>query len=143
MIYQALLHLTLLSTDLLGLNNMSRVTPEEVKEIITTDLGDPVVQVWIDVANSIVNDNADCIGSDETKLTMVELQLSAHFISMLDPAEGGIISSESIDTFKTSYKTADIKEQINTTTYGMAANMISGGCLASTSNKAVKLFALG
>ena len=35
---------------------MSRVTPTEVKEIITTDLTDPVIQIWIDAANVIVTD---------------------------------------------------------------------------------------
>jgi hypothetical protein len=144
MIYRALLHLTLLSTDLLGLNNMSRVTPEEVKEIITTSLGDPVIQVWIDAANTIVNDNADCIGKDEAGLAQIELYLSAHFIGMLAQTGKGSITKEGLPGFETTYASpSNVSKDLDKTTYGTTANMLSGGCLANTNKSVARLFALG
>lgn len=115
---------------------MSRVTPEEVKAVIATALADPIVQTWIDAANTIVNDNADCIGNDETKLTQVELYLSAHFVGMLDPKIRGFVTKTKLDVFeKTFSNPVTLKNNIDNTPYGTTANMLSGGCLANTSDK--------
>ena len=123
---------------------MSRVTPEEVTDIVETDLVDTVVQVWIDGANTIVNANADCIGSDESVLTQVELYLSAHFVAMLDSETRGYITKDKIDTFETSYSTPTGLDHImDNTAYGTTANMISGGCLANVNKSVTKMFSLG
>ena len=123
---------------------MSRVTPTEVKEIVTTDLVDAVIQVWIDGANTIVTKNSDCIGGDEALLTRVELYLSAHFVAMLDPDTRGYVTKEKLEQFETTYSApAGLSNIIDNTTYGTTANMLSGGCLATTSDKAISLFALG
>lgn len=115
---------------------MSRVTPTEVKVIVTTTLTDPVVQVWIDSANSIVTDNEACIDGDEAKLTMVELYLSAHFIAMLSPKTRGFVTKRKLDVFETDYSNpVMLKNTIDNTTYGTTANMLSGGCLANTTDK--------
>lgn len=115
---------------------MSRVTPEEVKEIVATSLTDPVIQVWIDGANSIVNANADCIGSDEALLTQVELYLSAHFVAMLDPKLRGFVTKSKLDVFEKTYSNPVVlKNNIDNTPYGTTANMLSNGCLANTSDK--------
>ena len=115
---------------------MSRVTPEEVKAIIDTSLEDPVIQVWIDAANTIVNSNADCIGGDEALLTQVELYLSAHFVGMLDPEIRGFVTKEKLEVFETTYSNpVSIKNNIDNTPYGTTANMLSNGCLANTSDK--------
>ena len=123
---------------------MSRVTPTEVKEIVTTDLIDAVIQVWIDGANTIVTANADCIGGDEALLTQVELYLSAHFVAMLDPDTRGYVTKEKLEEFETTYSApSGLNNIIDNTTYGTTANMLSGGCLANTSKSVVKMFALG
>lgn len=115
---------------------MSRVTPAEVKEIVTTNLDDTVVQVWIDGAHSIVNANAECIGSDEVLLTQVELYLSAHFVAMLSASTRGFVTKRKVDTFETSYSNPVVlSNTIDQTPYGQTANMLSGGCLASVSDK--------
>lgn len=117
---------------------MSRVTPEEVKAIVSTELADPVIQVWIDGANSVVNANADCIGDDEDLLTQVELYLSAHFVAMLDSETRGYVTKDKIDTFDTSYSTPiGLNNIMDNTAYGTTANMISGGCLANANDRAV------
>lgn len=122
---------------------MSRVTPTEVKAIITTPLADPVIQIWIDGANTIVTANADCIGGDDALLTQVELYLSAHFIGMLDPAVRGFVTKEKLDVFETTYSNpVTLSNVIDNTPYGTTANMLSGGCLANTSDRAITLFSV-
>jgi len=102
----------------------SRVTPSEVKAIIETDLTDPVVQVWIDSANSIVNEKAACIGNVETLLTQVELYLSSHFLALLDPDLGGIITKDKAEQLETSFATASIDKNIDATVYGQTAKTL-------------------
>lgn len=123
---------------------MSRVNPTEVKEIISTTLRDPVVQVWIDAAHCIVTDNADCMGGVEETLKKVELYLSCHYLALSNPSIGGIIRSEKIQDMSTTYSTAErVSELINTTSYGIVANSLSNGCLANTSDRAISFAALG
>ena len=123
---------------------MSRVTPIEVKEIVATPLTDPVVQIWIDGANTIVNANADCIGSDEALLTQVELYLSAHFVGMLDPKVRGFVTKQKLDVFEKTYSNpVTLSNVIDNTPYGTTANMLSGGCLTNTSKTVAKLFSMG
>lgn len=117
---------------------MSRVTPEEVKTIVDTDLTDPVIQIWIDAANSVVNDNSECIGGDEDRLEQVELYLSAHFIAMLDTSTRGFVTKEKAEDLETSYSTpGNVKNMIDNTAWGTTANKLSNGCLANTSDRAV------
>jgi len=122
---------------------MSRVTPTEVIALVATKLSDTIVQVWINAANTIVTENQDCISA--SKLTQVELYLSAHFVAMLDPSKRGAVTSEAIPDFKTTYASsvAMSKELINSTVWGQTANMLSGGCLASVSKEAISFGSLG
>lgn len=111
----------------------TRVTPAEVKAIVTTSLDDPTVQIWIDGANTTVTANASCIGGDEALLTQVELFLSAHFVGMLNPKTRGFTTKRKIDTFETTYSNpVALKETIDNTPWGTTANMLSGGCLTLT-----------
>ena len=109
---------------------MSRVTPAEVKVIVSTTLTDDVIQVWIDVANATIDKYASCIGGDEAFLTKVELQLSAHFVAVNDPSYTAAISKEKLDVMETTYAVSSMdKNAIEATPYGKAANMLAGGCL--------------
>lgn len=115
---------------------MPRVMPAEVKAIVPTNLTDPIIQMWIDAANAIVNSNAECIGGDEALLTQVELYLSAHFVAMLSASTRGFITEEGPEGFKTKYSNpVAMSNIIDNTPYGTTANMLSGGCLASVSDK--------
>jgi hypothetical protein len=122
---------------------MSRVSPAEVRAIITTTLTDPTIQIWIDASNTIVNEIADCVGNDEVILTQVELYLSAHHIGMLDPAIRGFITKEKLDVFETTYSNpVTIKNNIDGTPYGTMANRLSNGCLANIDDRAITLFSV-
>jgi len=113
---------------------MSRVTADEVREIIDTDLAGTTLDVWISAANSIVTANAGCIGNDEDTLKMVELYLSAHVVGMLSPDIRGFVSEEGPDGFKTKYSNpVQMSEVIDATPYGTTANMLAGGCLTNVS----------
>lgn len=124
---------------------MSRVNPTEVKVIITTSLTDPAIQTWIDVANTIINNKINCIGSDEVLLTQIELQLSAHFVGMEDPEIRGFITKESISgEFETTYSNPiKLTNTIDNTRYGIAANMLSNGCLSEISDKPIFFASVG
>jgi hypothetical protein len=109
---------------------MSRVTPAEVKVIVATTLTDDVIQIWINVANAIITKNATCIGGDEAFLTQVELQLSAHFVTVNGPSYKGSIVKSKLDVLETTYGVNSMdKNAIEATAYGKAANIMSGGCL--------------
>ena len=112
----------------------SRVTPTEVKVIIETTLADAVVQIWIDAANAIVNDQSACIGGDEALLTQVELYLSAHFVALVDPeSDRSRVKSEKLkNDFSITYNAATLENNINDTAYGKTANMLANGCLIQT-----------
>lgn len=61
---------------------MSRVTPAEVKEILETDLTDPQIQSWIDIASKVIDRYAaQCALADSDTLAMLEKLLTAHYIS--------------------------------------------------------------
>jgi hypothetical protein len=112
---------------------MSRVTPAEVKELTSTTLTDQIVQLWIDAADSIITSKAECIGKDDAGLAQISLYLSAHFVAMLDPTNTGQITKTKIDVFETSFNESGLStELINKTPYGATANMLSVGCLLST-----------
>ncbi len=114
----------------------SRVTPTEVKQIVDTALLDPVVQIWIDSANTILFNNLLCLTVDEIILKQIELFLSAHFIAMLDAELRGFVTKEKVDVFETTYSNPiNLINSIDNTPYGTTANMLSGGCLANTSDK--------
>ncbi len=117
---------------------MARVTPTEVKVVIPTTLTDPVIQVWIDSANVIVDSAAACINGDEALLTKVELFLSSHFVALVDPdadSSKSSIKQEKTQDITTTYNTAELKNNINDTVYGRAANSLSKGCLITVNQE--------
>ena len=115
----------------------SRVTPTEVKAIVATTLTDPIVQTWIDAANSVVNENAACIGGDDALLTQVELYLSSHFIALVDPGlDNSRVSKEKTEELETDFNVAKLMGNVNDTVYGTTANMLSKGCLTNA-NQAI------
>lgn len=121
---------------------MSRVTPEEVKKLVDTDLDNCVIQVWIDSASCVVDSISDCVG-DNSKLTSIELYLSAHLVAMLDPETRGYVTKEKTKDLETTYSdVSEVKNSIDNTIYGMTANMLSNGCLANTSDRATSFCAV-
>jgi hypothetical protein len=122
---------------------MSRVTPEEVKVIVSTTLSDAVLQVWIDAASAIVTTKAACIGGDESLLKQIELYLSAHFIQSSNPKNKGIKTKTKVDVIETTFSSlASISDSIDNTVFGTLANQLAGDCLSkdSVSNRAIVEF---
>lgn len=105
---------------------MARVTDTEVQAIKPVSINtDP----FINAANLIVSDiNAKCGKSfDETRLTQIELYLSAHYASSFAPS----VSSESFENAKNTYQVgSNSLSGVMSDKYGQMANMLSEGCLA-------------
>ena len=109
---------------------MSRVTPTEVKAIVSTTLDDATIQLWIDGSGAIVDRNKSCIGSDENLLTKVELYLSAHNVDLNSGEISAPIKRDKFDVIDTTYAVADVvQNSIESTRYGIMANQLAGGCL--------------
>ena len=111
----------------------NRVQACEVQEIITTDLTEDAIYVWIGVANALVTNRQYCIGGDAALLKKIELQLTAHYIGMLDPSIRGFITKEGPPGFETTYSNpVKLEGIINSTAYGITANALANGCLTKT-----------
>lgn len=121
----------------------ARTTPDEVRDIITTTLEDPAIQVWIGVANTIVTANVTC-GLGATVLEEIERQLTAHFISLLPSSSGGgnmSVKSEKLGEAQVTYSDVFAGQKgIGTTIYGQAALALDTcGGLKNLSKKAASI----
>lgn len=104
---------------------MARVTDAEVKDIkaVTID-----TTPFINAANLIVSDiNSKCNKSfDETRLTQIELYLSAHFAGTFDPS----LASEKFENAANVYQVgSNALSGVMSDKYGQMANMLSESCL--------------
>lgn len=114
----------------------NRVQACEVKEIITTDLSEDAIYTWIGVANILVTNKKFCIGGTAALLKKIELQLTAHYIGMLDSSIRGFITKEGVPGFETTYANpVTLKNIIDNTPYGMNANALANGCLTKTCSR--------
>lgn len=105
---------------------MSRVSDAEVKAIKTVTID---TTPFINAANLIVNDlNSKCNQSfDETRLTEIELYLSAHFAGTFAPE----LVSEKFENSDNVYQVgSNSLSGVMSDKYGQMANMLSDGCLA-------------
>lgn len=115
---------------------MSRVTTEEVKEIIQTNMTD--LTPFINVANILVTQKLGASDLDADTLKEIERWLSAHFVSMKERQP----ISESIGSASMSYAGAYGKG-IDETTYGRTAKALdTTGALASAFGRKVVLEAI-
>lgn len=112
---------------------MARTTAPDVIALTGTSMLEPQVLTWVTVASKAIDKRESDIGADEETLALIELNLAAHFIALLNPGEGGaIVTSERVEQLQTSFATqSNIADTINTTVYGQAANTLSDGILAS------------
>ena len=67
------------------LNANARVTPAEVKDVISTALTDTVINACINTANNLLAANATALSAASVMLTDIELWLAAHFVAIRDP----------------------------------------------------------
>lgn len=104
---------------------MVRVTDAEVKAIKSVSID---TTPFINAANLIVSDiNSTCNKSfDETRLTQIELYLSAHFAGTFAPE---IVSEKFENTTNVYHVGSNSLSGIMSDKYGQMANMLSDGCL--------------
>lgn len=116
---------------------MARVTADTVKEIISTQLTDQVVnQNHILTANLIVNDNLVNQGISDEMLERIELYLAAHYVALTE--EGGALTRDKLGDADTSY--ANIYDQgLKSTRFGQTALALdTTGILAQISTTNLK-----
>jgi hypothetical protein len=97
------------------LTGNERVDPEQVKEIVDTDLADGSIIAHIQFANTLAS---RCVGLSTTELEQIELLLSAHFVAIQDP----LLASESIGgEFSVNYHKGQLKDGLKFTAWGQQA----------------------
>lgn len=125
---------------------MSRVTPTDVKEIKPTDIDDTIVQVWIDAASSIVDIvAASCPDITDDVLAQIELYLTAHLLETVQPTAASNVQSQTVaaSSLKFTYGNSGGMKGVESSAYGVTANMLSGGCLATVNQKPAFFCAVG
>lgn len=112
----------------------ARVEPDEVKEIIETDLTDSLINAFINSAHYFIQENLLNKGLSANILTQIELWLSAHFLAIRDQR----VESESIaGEWQAKYQ-GKTGMGFEATTYGQQALMLdTTGTLASAGLKAI------
>lgn len=116
---------------------MARVTAETVKEIISTQLTDEVVNTnHIDTANIFVTEHLGTSGLSDAMLEKIELYLAAHYVALTE--EGGALTRDKLGDADTSY--ANIYDQgLKSTRFGQAALALdSTGILANATTTSLK-----
>jgi hypothetical protein len=111
-----------------------RTTPEKVAAIVETDEDDDL-EPFIEAANSLVNDV--CLNSSytESKLTMIEKWLAAHFYCVFRPRSQQEVTSKIQDTYEGK---VDLRLQV--TKYGQQVLILdTAGNLAGLNNSAGKI----
>ncbi len=124
----------------------STATPEAVKAITGSTLGDTSIEPFIAAAACIVASQAACMtakGVTADCQTQVETWLAAHLLSV--SGIGGdtrVLKSEKFEGYSVEWATSQLQGQgVLSTHYGKTANSLSGGCLAE-SDKAPALICM-
>lgn len=120
----------------------NRVSDLDVEQLTGTTMSCTNIGTWVSVANSIINSRLECINGTDALLEQIELQLSSHFVTMVDGKSNASVTQEKTDMISTSYAKAIINESINETVYGRAANALSGGCLVDYDKQKIFLATL-
>jgi len=121
----------------------ARVSTNELKEIITTDIGDSILTAnYIDTANAYIDANLSDVGHTDIILKKIELYLAAHLVAISASGSGNIVSYSKVGDAAESYETSGdlLDEGLRSTQYGQTAIWLdtSGtlAALASTNRKA-------
>jgi len=112
---------------------MARVSDNEVKEIIETDV---TTTPFITIANLLVTDLLGDSGLSDAMLKEIERWLSAHFVAIRDPREKIIKTGDAGATFFLGKE----GKGLESTPYGLQAMaMDTTGTLANLGKRAAKL----
>ncbi len=115
----------------------ARVSAEQVKEVITTDLDDSLVlSSMVDTANLYVDTHLSDADHSAAMLTKIELYLAAHFVALTEE-RGGLKGEKMGDA---SEFLADVySDGFRATRFGQAAiNLDTSGILASLGTSKLK-----
>ena len=115
----------------------ARVNAEEVKEVVSTQLSNDVIETnMIDTANAVVDAHLLSVGLTDKLLAKVELYLAAHFVALTE--EGGGLTRSKLGDADESF--ANVYEAgFKSTRYGqMALSLDSTGLLAAASQTSLK-----
>jgi hypothetical protein len=113
---------------------MARTTPEKVKEITGSSLDDAQIQPFIDAASCIIDQAEACAigrGISSDCLTQAETFLAAHLLSLSPLGQKtGTKKRETFENYTVEFAiSAYTSEGVLSTSYGQAANALTGGCL--------------
>jgi len=108
---------------------MANTTIEQVKGLISTTESDPVVQNFIDSAESVVNGIKGALGGDQALWDRIELNLSAHYVAMRNPDEVSTVSDEMSGLKTTRASRTGKTSQLTSTAFGVIANQLSNGLI--------------
>lgn len=109
---------------------MSRVSASQIRVIIASTKTDSELQQIADIASRQVDRLAEtsCGSSfSADTLTDIELYLSAHLVALSD--RNAFLQSEKFENYSATYQQQNVGDDLMSTTYGQAANMLSDGCL--------------
>lgn len=96
---------------------MARVTEAEVKLIIDTQLTN--IDLFIDTANIIVDEDLSDVGMSDVRLNKIELYLSAHFVCLREKQ----LTSENFGSASETYQ-GKTGMNLQSTNYGQTAMML-------------------
>lgn len=106
----------------------ARVTADEVKEIIDTDLTDAQINAFINAANAIVQDNLLDANIGATTLAQIELWLAAHLLATRDMREKAV----DLGSGAVTYQTPQLGLALDGTAYGQQVKLLDYSGILST-----------
>ena len=119
----------------------NRASAADVVAISGSTTGITTIEIFVGVANSLINKAiADgCAINDADTLKQAEAFLAAHIlISSGAGEEGGgkVKTEEKFEQWSVKYAVSKIEgDGIKSTTYGVTANMLMGGCLSDLNSE--------
>ncbi len=117
---------------------MSRVTAEQVKEIIPTSIEDSVILAsMIDTANVYIDTHLTEAGHSDAILEKVELYLASHFVAITE--EGGALMSSKLGEAADEWETDFLGDGLRSTRFGQIALILdTSGILANVGTSHLK-----
>lgn len=113
-----------------------RVTGDEVKEIIETDLTAEQMAPFIEAAYAMIEDNLTGQGYSAATLKVIERWLAAHFVAIRDPGTRSETTGKASAVFKVGY----LGRGLEHTAYGQQVMAYeSKGILASLGQKSATI----
>jgi hypothetical protein len=119
---------------------MARVTTEEVKEIISTDLEDIIIDVYITGANQIVSSKLANSGLSTATLKEIERWLTAHMIAN---TKNRMTVKEKLGEASIEYIVGKYGSGLSSTPYGQTVLLLdTSGILGSSGKRAASITAI-